>query len=485
MLRVSRYLLLSGIALLLTIAGETSAQVKPSDAEMEELAETMRFTRRALREGNKLQRDTLTEKLIRLVDKYYKIPGDNVSGEPTFDRDVEGEGLALPTKDKKVEVYLGEKAFYSPDGKSTSIPWLASTKIHEIGGHGAQAARDDWAEDDKGHIINEVEAYDLEIKFAETTGLSEAEIKELKKRRQAYYDQLNEANKKQIDEGNYTVAFAPPSDNSQGGLSGQATLLVSKAVYADEIATVTVRGPRTLGGYVVTTEVDGKRAQAKTDGRGGTVLSLPESSATVKSVTTVNIRVFDPTGKEITSAQTRLLPGPAPDVVDRPSIDGLPSDLRRGDVITIAGSSMGAECEMIIGEQIQETLAASVNELTSYCDTPQLGSQDAWVRNPYGESKSFPTNVYSFNVSAPRTTISRGEQLTASARYQSLRPGTEVRFKNNTPNVVAMNVAGARTAGNEATFTVTDANGTIPINLKGLSGGAFSISYEVRPPQKR
>lgn len=473
------------MALLLISATAGPAQVKPTETQMEELSDTMKAFRQYFKGGNKLQRKSITEKLIRLVDKYYKIPGDNIVGEPTFDSEVEGEGLAIWAKGGKVEVYLGEKAFYSPDGKTTSIPWLASTKLHEIIGHGAQAAQDKLKDDDKSHALNEVEAYDLEIKLAETTGLSEVEIEELKKRRQAHYDELNDANKKKIDEGNYSVAFAPPTDSSIGGLSGQANVFVSSTVYADEITTVTVRGPRTLEGYVVATEVEGKRAQSKTDAWGRTVLALPDSATGTKTASTINIRVFDATGKEIARGQTRLQPGAAPDAVDRPSIEKLPSDLRRGDLITIAGSSMGPECEMIIGNQVQETLAASVNEITTYCDTPQLGPQDAWVRNPYGESKSFPTNVYSFNVSAPRTSITRGEQLTATARYQSMRPGTEVRFKNNTPNVVTMDVPGAKAAGNEAVVTVTNANGAIPINLKGLSQGAFAISYEVYPPQKK
>jgi hypothetical protein len=140
---------------------------------------------------------------------------------------------------------------------------------------------------------------------------------------------------------------------------------------------------------------------------------------------------------------------------------------------------------MIVGNQVQETLAVSANEVTAYVDTATLGNQDAWIRNPYGESKSFETNVYSFEVSAPRTTIRRGEQLTATAQYQSLRPGSEIRFKNNTPEVVTMNVAGARSSGNDAVLTVKNQAGTIPVNLKGLNTGAFSISYEVVPPEKR
>ena len=118
------------IALLLVTSPGTPAQVKPTDTQMEELEDAMRFFRYAFKDGSKAQKKTITEKLIRLVDLYYKIPGDNVIGEPTFHSDVEGDGLAILAKGGKVQVYLGLKAFYSPDGKTTSIPWLASTKLH-------------------------------------------------------------------------------------------------------------------------------------------------------------------------------------------------------------------------------------------------------------------------------------------------------------------------------------------------------------------
>ena len=235
---------------------------------------------------------------------------------------------------------------------------------------------------------------------------------------------------------------------------------------------------------MITTEVSGQTAQARTDDRGGAFLNLPDSLSKLTSATVATIRVLDSTGKEVAHTQTRILPGPAPDVVDRPNVNDIPSNLRRGDVVTIPGQSLGPECELIVGNQIQETLAASANEMTAYVDTPTLGAQDAWVRNPYGESKSSECNVYSFEVSAPRTTIRKGEDLTATAQYQSLRPGTEVRFTNNTPSVVTMNVAGARSTGNEAVLVVRNPNGTIPVNLKGLNSGAFSISYEVVSPQK-
>ncbi|HLG18043.1 MAG TPA: hypothetical protein VJH03_26615 [Blastocatellia bacterium] len=487
MLRVALKLF-AVVGLSLAVAFGASAQVKPSAEQMKELQQAMDEVQKALKDGDAAKIKDAKNKLIQLTDKHYKIPSGNLSEEPSYDPDVEGEGETVRAGDdkKKVKTTIGEPAFFDPtDGKTPSIGWLASTKIHEIGGHGAQAADGKWYTDDKGAAINEIEAYDLEIKNAETTGLSKGEIDELKKRRQEWYDQLNEANKKKIDKGDYTLVLLPPAENSKTALIGQPAIFVSGEVYADEVATTTVRGPRTLEGCVVTTEVAGQTAEAKTDQRGGALLSLPDSVARLTTATTAIVRVFDSTGKEIARTQTRVLPGPAPDVVSRPIINDIPTDLRRGDVVTIPGSSLGRQCDVVVGNQIQETLASSVNQVTAYVDTPKLGPQEAWVRNPYGESKSFETNVFSFEVSAPRTTIRRGEQLTATAQYQSLRRGSEIRFKNNTPGVVTMNVAGARTAGDEAVLTVRDPNGSIPVNLRGLSAGAFSISYEVVHPPRR
>ncbi len=474
------------IALQLTLAFVVWAQTKPTAEQFKELQKAMDDVQTALKGGDADKIKEAKNKLIKLTDKYYKIPADNLSEEPYYDPAVDGEGSTGRTGDdkKKIRTRLGEKAFFDPsDGKTPSIGWLASSKIHEIMGHGGQAAGGTWYTDDKGTAINEIEAYDLEIKNAETTGLSKGEIDELKKRRKDWYDKLNEANKKKVDKGDYTMAFLPPSDRSKQAFSGGAQVFVSGEVYADEVATATVRGPRTLDGLVVTTEVGGQKAETRTDRDGRVTISLAQAAKSIITATDAIVRVLDSTGKEIARTQTRVLPGPAPDVISRPVINNIPADLRRGDVVTIPGRSMGPECEMIVGNQIQETLAASVNEVTSYVDTPKLGTQDAWVRNPYGESKSFECNVYSFEVSAPRTTIRRGEDLTATAQYQSIRPGSKIRFKNNTPEVVTMNVPGAVTTGNEAVLKVQNPNGTIPVNLKGVNTGAFSISYEVVPPK--
>jgi hypothetical protein len=147
------------VALLLAMALAASAQVKPSAEQMKELQAAMGEVQKALKAGDAAEIKKAKDKLIQLVDKYYKIPSDNLSEEPYYDPDVDGEGsTGQSDKDpKKVRTRIGEKALFDPtDGITPSIGWLASTKIHEIMGHGSQAAAGNWYDDDKGTAIQEV-----------------------------------------------------------------------------------------------------------------------------------------------------------------------------------------------------------------------------------------------------------------------------------------------------------------------------------------
>lgn len=493
MRRMALLIILAG--LMLAVPCVANGQKRPSKEDIAKVEKAIKDVQKALEGGDADKIKAAKDAAIKLADEVYKIPADNLAADPYYDPDVDCEGKTRRDKKDptKVRTRLGEKAFFSPpDYVDPSPGWLASTKIHEILGHGGQAHDKRWPTNEKETIIAEIEGFDKEIENAGdgtpenpgVTGLSKKEIDLLKKERDRLRGLLNEANQKKVDKKDYSFAFAEPSHRSETALAGRTQVFVSGEVYADEVATATVRGPRTLNGYVFTTEIDGKKAETKTDQRGQVILPLARAAAGITSATVATVRVFDSTGTEVAHTQTRILPGPAPDVVDRPVIKNLPSDLRRGDVITVPGRSLGPQCEMIVGNQIQETLAASANEMTAYVDTPTLGTQDAWVRNPYGESQSFQTNVYSFEVSAPQTTIHKGEELTATATFQSLRPGSEIHFKNNTPEIVTMNLAGARMMGNEAVVVVQNPNGTIPVKLHGQNAGAFSISYEVVSPRR-
>ena len=56
-----------------------------------------------------------------------------------------------------------------------------------------------------GTAIQEVQAYDHEIANAHKYNLTHDEIKDLKKRRQEHYDELNAVYKTRADEGNYDM----------------------------------------------------------------------------------------------------------------------------------------------------------------------------------------------------------------------------------------------------------------------------------------
>jgi WXG100 family type VII secretion target len=124
--------------------------------------------------------------------KQYKIDVSTAKGRPKYNASTKGEGETA--KDGTVDI--GDKAFSSPG-------WLASSVGHEIV-HTTQAA-DRWYTDAQGTHINEIEAYDWEIKHAPDNGLTAAEVAELNKRRTSHYNKLTDDNKKIIDGGSYKL----------------------------------------------------------------------------------------------------------------------------------------------------------------------------------------------------------------------------------------------------------------------------------------
>ncbi len=124
--------------------------------------------------------------------KQYKIDISTAKGTPKYDASTSGEGAT--SKDGTVKI--GDDAFSSPG-------WLASSVGHEIV-HTQQIA-DRWYTDAQGTHINEIEAYDWEIKHAPDNGLTAAEVAELNKRRTSHYNSLTADNKKIIDGGSYKL----------------------------------------------------------------------------------------------------------------------------------------------------------------------------------------------------------------------------------------------------------------------------------------
>lgn len=128
---------------------------------------------------------------IALASKYYNVDTSPSIGI-THDAAVSGDGETS----SDTRIVLGDDAFKSPG-------WLASTLEHEL--MHAQQAKDRWYPGPQGAAINEVEAYDLEIRNAAKNGLSRSELADIKSRRKDYYDALSSDIQKRVDSGDYTL----------------------------------------------------------------------------------------------------------------------------------------------------------------------------------------------------------------------------------------------------------------------------------------
>ena len=149
--------------------GDEYAKAK-TDAEREKVvARARRFLQERLKVLKKAK-DEAFQRIIREVDKLYKIDTRNVKGEPTFSQDVQGEGECYPDG----RVRLGPRAFTSPG-------WVASTKKHEAT-HADQAAEGRWPRGAVERHDAEIEAYGREITSADTMSLTDAERAEVQRR---------------------------------------------------------------------------------------------------------------------------------------------------------------------------------------------------------------------------------------------------------------------------------------------------------------
>jgi hypothetical protein len=73
-------------------------------------------------------------------------------------------------------------------------------------------SKDRWYTGTVGTALNEVEAYDWELKNTKETGVSVAEIKDLQDRRKAHYDALPKNIKDRVDKGDYTLPKGHEND---------------------------------------------------------------------------------------------------------------------------------------------------------------------------------------------------------------------------------------------------------------------------------
>jgi hypothetical protein len=81
---------------------------------------------------------------------------------------------------------------------------LYSTLDHEVGGHVGQILNHTFSGTVAGHNMNEVEAYDRELRDAERNGLTSDEIGSIRGNRNWYFNQLDAGNQARIKKGIYT-----------------------------------------------------------------------------------------------------------------------------------------------------------------------------------------------------------------------------------------------------------------------------------------
>ena len=465
------------------------AQAEPTDKQRKDQREEIQKKLdeiKKLKDGGKKDDDPkiveLAKEAITLADKY--ISKDNLDDgkEPEYDPKSKDNGGTQRAKDKagkptkKVKVGLGPPAF------KRSAGWLISTKMHEIVMHGGQAASGRWYTDGKGSTINEVEAYDAELADSTKNGLTRAEIDKLLEDRKMYFDLLDAANQKKIDKEKkdgepYKHTPAPPDEKHKISYSGNATFFVSGKVLSEDRTTVSVRGTKFIEGVVVTAEMNGKTTTAHTDENGNAIIDIAMIATGLTGTAVAIFKTFDSKGKLLTTANTTVQPGTG-NIFTRPTIESLPDNLSAGEAITIRGQNLGAESRMIMGDQFQQTLSASDNEITVFCQS-NTGTQPAYVVTPSGVSRSQIVNLYALDFALPKTSISSGELVNAHVTYTSIPVGTKLIFTNMSPSAVNMMIPGAENKGTTSTFTVSNSNGTIPVNVTGITRGNFKIALDL------
>jgi hypothetical protein len=475
-----KYFYTACIWLLLLLGGSisTRAQVTATNEQVKEIQGKLDKIKE-LKKNGKGDDDAdiikLAKEAIELADKYYKIPADNMDGEPAYDPNYNGDGKCSRSG-KKVKVKVGTAGLASPG-------WLASTKYHEIVAHGGQAATDRWYTDAKGDNINEVEAYDAELRDTAKNGLSREEIDDLKKRREEYYNNLDAANKAKIDKEKtdelpYQLALLPADGGSRMAFSGKSTLFVAGAVLADERMRVSFRGTKTIEGQVVSAELNGQKTEARTDANGNAVLDFAAIATGLTGTATAIIKALDATGTEVAATTANVMQG-SPQIFNRPVLEALPGNLPNQEAITIQGQNLGADAQLVCGTQIQETLAASDREMTVFTQCP-TGTQPVFVVTANGVSHSQMVNIYSLQFALPKNSISPGEQVQARVHYESIPVGTKLVFTNNSPAAIKIATPQGTTSGNTCTITVTEKNGSIPVNITGISRGGFKIALDTQ-----
>ncbi len=253
-------------------------------------------------------------------------------------------------------------------------------------------------------------------------------------------------------------------------------LYVAGTVSSDKKMLVTVRETKYVEGNVVSAELNGKKTEAKTDNKGHAVLDFSSIAAGLVSPTVAVIKSFDKDGKLLNTANTTVQPG-IPGIIKGPVMENLPANLPKGEAVTIPGKNLGADAQLVIGEQYQETLSASDKEITTFTNA-KPGEQSAYVITPNGVSKSQDVNVYSLDFALAKNSITPKENVQAMVHYESIPVGTKLIFTNKSPETVKMTIPGAVNTANECIYTIPDKNGSLPVNITGILKGNFKIALD-------
>jgi hypothetical protein len=240
---------------------------------------------------------------------------------------------------------------------------------------------------------------------------------------------------------------------------------------------VSVLGTKTIGGTVISAELNGKKTETKTDNKGHALLDFSAIAAGLNNPTIAVIKSFDKDGKLIGTANTTVQPGGLK-IAGPPEIKQLPKNISNGDAVTIPGKNLGADAKLFCGEQLQETLSASDKEMIVSTNA-KPGEQKAYVTTPNGVSESQTVNVYSLDFALPKSSIKPKENVQAQVHYESIPAGTKLIFTNKSPETVKMTIPGAQNAANECIYTVADKNGSLPVNITGIIRGNFTIAMDV------
>jgi len=156
----------------------------------------------------------------------------------------------------------------------------------------------------------------------------------------------------------------------------------------------------------------------------------------------------------------------------------LPANLSKGETVTIPGKNLGADAQLKVGEQLQETLSAADREMTVFTNS-KTGEQSAYVITPNGVSESQKVNIYSLDFVLGKNSIKPKENVQAQVHYESIPVGTKLIFTNKSPETIKLTIPGGENAANECIYTVPDKNGSLPVNITGIIRGNFEIALDL------